>query len=200
MFLCDVVNQLLNQDGFAYTGAAEQTDFTALCIRADEVNDLDAGFQNIYCTLLLLKGRSRTMDFPFFFGLYRFAVVNRLTEQVEHASQRLLADRYANRSTGIDCLCASNQTVRRAHRDAAGGVVADVLCHLSDDGLAVVIYFQCIEKVGKLSVCKFYIKYRSDNLRHGTHVLLVHAHFSFLVSLRAPQSDVIRPPRPLQSL
>ena len=180
MLLCDVVDQLLNQDGLAYTCTAEQTDLTALCIGADQVNDLDAGFQNVNRTLLLLIRRSRTMDFPLLFGFNRLAFINRLAEKVEHTSQRFLTDRNTDGSAGILCLCAANQTVRGAHGNAACGVVTDMLRNLGDNGFALVVNFKCIEEVGKLSICKFYIKYRADNLRHGTNVLLGHAHFSFL--------------------
>ena len=39
----DVVNQLLDQYGFTYTGSTEQTDLTTLLVRAEKINDLDTG-------------------------------------------------------------------------------------------------------------------------------------------------------------
>ena len=42
----NVVDQLLDQNSFADTGTAEQTDLATLGIGADQVNDLDAGLQN----------------------------------------------------------------------------------------------------------------------------------------------------------
>ena len=47
MCSCDVVDQLLNQNGLTDTCTAEQTDLTALCVGADQVDNLDAGFQNL---------------------------------------------------------------------------------------------------------------------------------------------------------
>ena len=45
MSRCDVVDQLLDQNGLANAGTAEQTDLTALGVGANQVDDLDAGFQ-----------------------------------------------------------------------------------------------------------------------------------------------------------
>ena len=43
---CDVVDQFLDQNGFAYTGTAEQTNFTPLSVGLNQVNYLDAGQQD----------------------------------------------------------------------------------------------------------------------------------------------------------
>ena len=56
MELGDVVDQLLDKHGLTDTGAAEQTNLTALGHRADQVDDLDAGFQNFYCAGLSISG------------------------------------------------------------------------------------------------------------------------------------------------
>jgi hypothetical protein len=41
----DVVDEFHDEDGLADASAAEQTDLTAFCIRADEVDDFDARFE-----------------------------------------------------------------------------------------------------------------------------------------------------------
>ena len=53
----NVVDKLLNQNGLADTGTAEQTDLAALGVGADQVNDLDAGLEDLSGRLLLIKGR-----------------------------------------------------------------------------------------------------------------------------------------------
>ena len=45
--LGDVVDQLHDDDGLADAGAAERADLAALQERADQVNDLDAGGQDL---------------------------------------------------------------------------------------------------------------------------------------------------------
>ena len=58
----NVIDQLLDQDGLADTGTAEQTDLAALCVGADQVNDLDAGLQDLCGGLLLLIAGGRAVD------------------------------------------------------------------------------------------------------------------------------------------
>ena len=60
----DVVDQLLDQNGLADTCAAEQADLAALGVGADQVDDLDAGFQDLGSGLLLLVGGSGAVDGP----------------------------------------------------------------------------------------------------------------------------------------
>ena len=67
MCSCYIVDQLHDKNCLTYTGTAEQTDLTTLCIRADQVNDLDTCFQDLCCRCLLFVRRSRTMDRPAFF-------------------------------------------------------------------------------------------------------------------------------------
>src|SRR3712207_9240019 len=43
VLLGDVVDQLLDEDGLADAGAAEQADLAALGVRGEQVDDLDAG-------------------------------------------------------------------------------------------------------------------------------------------------------------
>lgn len=57
----DVVNQLHNQNGLADTGTAEQTDFAAFGIRLKQVDDLNAGRQNLGFGRLVDKSGRRTM-------------------------------------------------------------------------------------------------------------------------------------------
>ena len=60
----DVIDQLLDQNGLADTGAAEQADLTALGVGADQVHDLDAGLKDLGGGLLLLVAGSGTVDGP----------------------------------------------------------------------------------------------------------------------------------------
>ena len=57
VFRGDVMDQLLNQHRFTHSGTAEQSDFTAFCIRCQEVDDFDSCLQDLYDRALLLKCR-----------------------------------------------------------------------------------------------------------------------------------------------
>jgi hypothetical protein len=59
VLLGDVVDELHDGDGFAHAGAAEQADFAAARVGADQVDDLDAGLENLNLGGLIGKGRRR---------------------------------------------------------------------------------------------------------------------------------------------
>jgi len=60
--LSDVVNELKNDDGLADARATERADFTTLGERADEVDDLDAGFEDVCLGVLIGELRSRAVN------------------------------------------------------------------------------------------------------------------------------------------
>ena len=60
--LGDVVDQFHHVHGLAHAGAAEQTDLAALGERADQVDHLDAGFQQFLRRAQLVVGRRLAVD------------------------------------------------------------------------------------------------------------------------------------------
>ena len=57
MFGRDVVNQFLNQDGLADAGASEEADLATLDIRAEQIDDLDAGLEDFLARGLFFERR-----------------------------------------------------------------------------------------------------------------------------------------------
>ena len=57
MLLGDVADELLDDDRLAHAGAAEDADLAALGERADEVDDLEAGLEDLGLGGLVLEGR-----------------------------------------------------------------------------------------------------------------------------------------------
>ena len=49
----DVVDQFENDDRLADAGAAERADFSALGERTDEIDDFDAGLENLRFNILI---------------------------------------------------------------------------------------------------------------------------------------------------
>ena len=174
MLLGDVVDQLHNDNRLADARATEQADFTALGKRRDQVDDLDAGFEDLSCRLLILIGRSGTVDGPALLALDRRLVIHRLAEQVENTAQIVVADRNRDRSTGINGLHAAHQTVRGLHRDAAHGILTDVLRNFDRDHTAVVVDRDGAQQLGQCIGSKFNVQHRSDNLDNGANILLTH--------------------------
>ena len=57
VLLGDVADQLLDDDGLADAGAAEDADLAALLERADQVDDLEPGLEDLDLGRLLVEGR-----------------------------------------------------------------------------------------------------------------------------------------------
>ena len=125
VFRRNVVNQFHDENGLAYAGAAEQADLAAFGIRSDEVDDLNARFENFRTRRLVFKFRSRPMDRPIIFSFYYFVyLVDGLTENVENTSQHALANGNLNGAARIFRSHAAYETICRTHSNAADDVVA----------------------------------------------------------------------------
>src|SRR3546814_6152729 len=106
MDLGDVVDQLLDEHGLADARAAEQADLAALCVRRDQVDDLDAGDEDAAFGRLIDEFGGLGMDRRGGGGIHRTALVERLADDVEDAAER---DR---ESTGLNSSpeCAPRMT------------------------------------------------------------------------------------------
>ena len=130
----DVVDQLLDEHRLAHAGAAEQADLAALHVRGEQVDDLDAGLEDLDRRRELLERRAgrggsasarrpRAAPSPLSIGL---------AEHVEDAAEGDLADRHRDRAAGVDHVGAAGEAVGGVHGDGAHAVVAEVLLHLGD--------------------------------------------------------------------
>jgi len=112
--LGDVVDQLLDDDGLADAGAPEESDLTALHEWGDQVDDLDAGLEDLGLRLEVRELRSRTMDRPALDARWnRRTVVDGIAQHVEDSAQRSLANRNRDRTTCILDVHSANNSVRR---------------------------------------------------------------------------------------
>ena len=130
----DVVDQLLDDDGLADAGAAEQPDLAAAQVRLEQVDDLDPGLEHLQLGRLIFERRRRAVDRPALLRVDRpIREVDRLAEHVHDAPERGRADRHRDRRAGVDDLHAAAHAVGRLHRDGAHAVLAEVLLDLRDD-------------------------------------------------------------------
>ena len=79
----DITDQLLNQNGLAHAGAAEQPDLTALLVRAEQIHHLDAGLQQFFLRSLLLDLRRRSVDRLIGYPFRGRFIINWLTQNIE---------------------------------------------------------------------------------------------------------------------
>ena len=73
------------------------------------------------------------MDGPAFGGVDRPAIVDRLTEQIEHTAECFLADGNGERCAGVDAIHAAAQAVGGPEGDGADLAAAEVLLHFTDE-------------------------------------------------------------------
>ena len=62
VLLGEVVDELLDDDGLAHAGAAEEADLAAAQVGLDEVDDLDAGLEHLELGRLLVEGGRGAVD------------------------------------------------------------------------------------------------------------------------------------------
>jgi peptide chain release factor 1 len=175
MALGDVVDQLLNHDRLAHPGAAEQTDLAALHERGDQVDDLDAGLEDLGLGLQVGELRRLPVNGPALDVLgQRRPAVHRLAQHVEDPAQRRAADRCGDRVAGIGDLHAAAHAVRAAHRHGAHLVLPDVLLDLGGEthrkAAAAVLELQRVVDLGQMLRLELNVEHRADDLDDAADV------------------------------
>src|SRR5579883_882527 len=125
----DIVDELLNNNRLADTCAAEQTDLSAAQIRLEQIDHFDTGLEHLEPRRLFFKCRRCAVNRRMVLRFDRPHVIDRLSQYVQHAPQRLLAHRNRDRRPQIVRFQAAHQSVRRLHCDRAHAALADVLRH-----------------------------------------------------------------------
>ena len=112
MFLGNIVDQLHNKHGFADACAAKQTDFAALGVRANKVDDLDAGFKHLgRCGKICIIG-SRTMDVPSFAAFRIGLIIDCVAQHIKDPAERAFADGHTDTGLGIGNRGSAHKPVR----------------------------------------------------------------------------------------
>ena len=176
------MDQLHDQNRLTYTCTSEQTDLTALCIRTDQVYDLDTGLEDLRCRSLLLVGRCLTMNRPTLLCLRSRHIIYRITQKVKYSSQTLLADRNRDRISRIHSIRSANQTVGRVHSDATHHIVADLLGYFGHNAVTVHLNLNRVQQCRQFTLCKPDIQYRAGYLHYLANMFLTHIRISLLSS------------------
>src|SRR5690606_17946595 len=129
VLLCDVVDQLEHVVGLAHDGAAELNHLAALDEWHQEVDDLDAGDQQVLAARLLVERGRGTVDGQRGLGGHRSAVVLRGAQHVHDAAQGGLAHGHVDRPAGGAHREATLEAFGGTHRDGAHHAVAQLLLH-----------------------------------------------------------------------
>ncbi len=168
MRLGDVVDQFLNDDGLAHAGATEQADLTALEVRAQQVNHLDARGQDFGCGGLLVKRRGGTVNGGAPLARHRATVIDRVTDHVQDTAQRAGTDRHGDLGAGGGHFRAAGQAISGIHGNAANFMFTDFLRHFQHQGLAVQLNVQCFEDMRQRTL-ELNVNNGAADLRHATN-------------------------------
>src|SRR5262249_16117144 len=107
----EVADEFLNDNCFADARTTEESDFSAAQKRFQQIDDLDAGLGHLEFRGLLFEGRRLAMNRVALIGGDRAHLVHWLADDVQHAAERLLANRNANRLAEVDGLHSADQAV-----------------------------------------------------------------------------------------
>src|SRR5690606_22042901 len=178
--LGDVVDQFRHVDGLTNTGTTEQTDFTALGKRADQVDDLDAGFQQLVAASLFGIARRRAVDAPQLVAGNRTGFVDGLAQDVHDAAQGADTDRNSNGGASVVHVQATLEAFGGTHGNGTDNAVVQLL--LDFQGGFRANYFQRVINVRYLIARKFHVDNGADDLNDtsATHVWFLRIFEPFL--------------------
>lgn len=111
MGLGNVVDELLDEDGLADSGSTEESNLSSTRVGGEEVDDLDAGLEDL--------GRGRLVDELWRVGVDRAhgdtddgsTLVDRLTDDVHDATEAGGADGDEDGRAGVDDSLATDETL-----------------------------------------------------------------------------------------
>src|SRR5215472_18841988 len=125
----NVVDQFLNENGFADASATEQSDLSALQEGLNQVDHFNARLKHFERGGLLIEERSGPVDWIVRFAFQGAKLVYRLAQDVHHAAQRRAANRNADAFAEINSLHPAHETFSRLHGHGTHATFSEVLLH-----------------------------------------------------------------------
>ncbi len=111
MFTSDTSDHFLDDDGLTDTCTTEESNLTTADKRAEQVDDLNACFEDFCFGVEFNKLRRRLVNRTRILGINRAKLVDRFTQKVEHATEHAFADGHGDRSAGVGHFHATLHTV-----------------------------------------------------------------------------------------
>ena len=150
VFPGEVVDQLLDEHRLADPGSAEQADLAALDVGRDQVDDLEAGLEDLDLRGEVAEGGRIAVDRPALgIGCDVGLAVDRLPDHVPEAPERRPADGNRDRAARVEDVHAAREPVGRVHRDRADAVVAEMLLHLGYERAGLELDLERGQDLGK---------------------------------------------------
>merc|ERR1712142_443736 len=145
MSLGNIVDQLHNQDCFADTSTAEQTNLSSLGVGGEEVDNLDASDQDLLLHTHVLEVGSLGVD-----GLSQVSgdgspLVNWVTNDIDDPAKSLGTDRDHDGVASVIDHLAPDESLGTVHGNGPDSVLSQVLGNLEDELGLPVLHDESIE-------------------------------------------------------
>ncbi len=169
---CDVADQLLDNDGLARAGTAEDGRLPPFEERANQVDDLHARLEDLRLRRLLGERRRRTVDWIAPIALHVAFAVDRLADDVEEPAERGLADRDGDGPAGPCRVHTAAEPIGSGHGDGAHPIVAEVLLDFGDHLTAVLsLDHKRVVDLGQVAFFELDVEDRADDLHDLAYVV-----------------------------
>ncbi len=162
----DVANQLHQRHGLAHAGAAEQADLAALGDRHDQVDHLDARFQQLGGGRLVFIAGRLAMDGQMDVRAHGTGLIHRITQHIHNAAQGLFAHGHRDGLAGVGHAQAPLQALTGAHGDGTHDPVAELLLDLQSQ--VPIIQRQGVIDLGQRIAGKFHVHHGADHLHNSS--------------------------------
>jgi len=164
--LCDIVDELLDDDRLADPRTAEDGGLAALGEGCNQVDDFHAGLKDLGLSRLVHKGGSGPVDRIIVGRFYRCIGIDGVAEHVKNPAQASRPDRDLDGRAGPDDVHAAAQAVSARHGHCAHPAFSRLALHLADQATAPVQRnFQRVEHVRQIRRIKGGVDHRTDDLR-----------------------------------
>mmetsp|Transcript_24711 Transcript_24711/g.57287 ORF Transcript_24711/g.57287 Transcript_24711/m.57287 type:complete len:238 (-) Transcript_24711:64-777(-) len=161
--LGDVVDELHDEHGLADAGTPKETDLATLGVGGEEVNDLDAGDEDLGLGRLVHEEGSLRVDGHLALGVDGAALVNGLANNVDDAAEELGAGGHHDGLASVNDGLAARQPLGGVHSDGAHGVLTKVLSNLEHEADLVALNLQSVQDGGEV-VIELDVNDSADNL------------------------------------
>ncbi len=129
MLFGNVVNQLLDQYGFAHTGATKEAGLTTFFVGCEQINHLDARFKNFGLGRKLGESRGRPVNHHGFVAGNITGFIDRLTQDIKDPPKGRLTYGHGDRIACVKNFGTTHKTIGGRHGDGAHTVIAQQLLH-----------------------------------------------------------------------
>jgi hypothetical protein len=163
----DVVDEFHDKHSLSDTGTTEETNLTSLGIGGKEINNFNAGLENLFSATELGEGGRLTMDGVTLLALDGSALIDGLTSDTHDTTKSGFSDRNHDGTTHIVNLLATLKTFSGIHSNATDNSVSKMLGYFKDELGLGLSDPETVENSGHLIL-------RENDVNDGTNNLCNH--------------------------